>query len=112
MACIALKDEINVVGPYLIKTRNTDYEELPDSYKLLPCDGNVVGLMEWTFLDENGNETDYSSFDAFLGYGSKSRVMVAFGVAYLYKDLTELYKNKYPSAGVKTVVVSYTMAII
>ncbi len=64
---------------------------------------NVKGFMEWTFLNEDGNDTNYPSFDVFLGRSTK--------MAYLYKDLSKYYKNKYPQAGVKTVVVSYIIAI-
>lgn len=47
------------------KSENKDPEEMPDSYKLLPPKGNVEGFMEWTFLDEYGNENNYPSFDVF-----------------------------------------------
>ena len=62
--------------------------------------------------DEQGNETNYLSFDVFMGRSAKSRnVDLTPDVAYLYKDLSEYYKNKYPQAGVKTVVVSYAVSI-
>ena len=49
---------------------------------------------------------NYLSFDVFMGRSAKSRnVDLTPDVAYLYKDLSEYYKNKYPQAGVKTVVV-------
>ena len=52
------------------------------------------------------------SFDVFMGRSAKSRnVDLTPDVAYLYKDLSEYYKNKYPQAGVKTVVVSYAVSI-
>lgn len=62
------------------------------------------------FLDEQGKETGYPSFDVFITRSAKSKnVDLTPNVVYLYKDLTEYYKNKYPQAGVKTVVVSYTV---
>ncbi|UVS38170.1 hypothetical protein NXV60_16265 [Bacteroides fragilis] len=71
-----------------------------------------VWLWEMDFLDEQGNETNYLSFDVFMGRSAKSRnVDLTPNVAYLYKDLSEYYKNKYPQAGVKTVVVSYAISI-
>ena len=40
------------------------------------------------------------SFDVFMGRSAKSRnVDLTPDVAYLYKDLSEYYKNKYPQAG-------------
>ena len=74
--------------------------------------GNVFGYGKWTFSLEQGNETNYLSFDVFMGRSAKSRnVDLTPDVAYLYKDLSEYYKNKYPQAGVKTVVVSYAVSI-
>ena len=108
---IAIKDDNDLFGPNIIKSRNKKPEEFPDVYKLLPQKGKIVSFMEWTFLDESGHETNYPSFDVFLGYAAKSRGYRPFNITCLYKDLTELYKNKYPQAGVKTVVVSYTFSV-
>lgn len=72
----------------------------------------MFGYGKWTFSDEQGNETNYLSFDVFMGRSAKSRnVDLTPDVAYLYKDLSEYYKNKYPQAGVRTVVVSYAISI-
>lgn len=103
LRCIAIKDDNNTLEPCIIKSENKDLKEMPESYKLLPPKENVKGFMEWTFLNEDGNDTNYPSFDVFLGSSTK--------MAYLYKDLSKYYKNKYPQAGVKTVVVSYIIAI-
>ena len=112
LRCIAIKDDNNALEPCIIKSENKDPEEMPDSYKLLPPKGNVEGFMEWTFLDEYGNENNYPSFDVFLGRSAKSRnVDLTPDIAYLYKDLSKYYKNKYPQAGIKAVVVSYIIAI-
>lgn len=112
LRCIAIKDDNNTLGPCIIKNENKAPEEMPESYKLLPPEGNVFGYGKWTFLDEHGNETNYLSFDVFMGRSAKSRnVDLTPDVAYLYKDLSEYYKNKYPQAGVKTVVVSYAISI-
>ena len=112
LRCIAIKDDNNTLGPCIIKNENKAPEEMPESYKLLPPEGNVFGYGKWTFSDEQGNETNYLSFDVFMGRSAKSRnVDLTPDVAYLYKDLSEYYKNKYPQAGVKTVVVSYAVSI-
>ena len=107
---IAIKDGHNLLGSGIIKRTNKNPEEKPDSYDILPPEGQVIGFMELDFLDEAGNETAYPSFDVFLGnlknYGDRIPTL-----AYLYKDLTEYYKNKYPNAGVKTIVISYIFSI-
>lgn len=110
---IAIKDDSNTLGPCIIKSENKDPEKMPESYKLLPWEGNVNGsMMGWSFLDEEGHETNYPSFDVFVGPAAKSKsVDLTPNTVYLYKDLTEYYKNKYPEAGVKAVVVSYTIGI-
>lgn len=112
MTWIAIKDNNTMLSPKFIKSTNKKSEELPDSYTMLPPKGNVMGCMEWTFLNEYGNETDIPSFDVFVGYFEKSRSTGPTpNTACLYKDLTEHYKSKYPEAGVKTVVVSYDISI-
>ena len=108
----AIKNDINALGPGLIKRTDKTQEELPEVYKILPPEGQVNGFMVWSFLDEDGNETSYPSFDVFVGPAAKSKsVDLTPNIVYLYKDLTEYYKRKYPEAGVKAVVVSYTIAI-
>lgn len=105
---IAIKDDKNTIGPCIIISRNKDPEKMPESYKLLPWEGNVYGFMGWQFLDEEG----YPSFDVFASRSTKSRTFnPAPNTVCLYKDLTEYYKNKYPETGVKAVVVSYTIEI-
>lgn len=109
---LAIKDNTNVLGPGLIKRTNKTQEEFPEVYQILPPEGQVNGFMEWSFLDEKGNETGYPSFDVFLGYSARSREAgVTPNLFYLYKDLTAHYKSKYPEAGIKAVVVSYTLEI-
>ena len=71
---IALKDEQKVLGPYIIQTKNKAPEEMPESYKNLPPEAQIVGYGEWIFLDEALDAIDNFSFDVFIGYatGSKS----------------------------------------
>ena len=109
---IAIKDDKNTIRPCIIISRNKDPEKMPESYKLLPWEGNVYGFMGWQFLDEEGNETNYPSFDVFASRSTKSRTFnPAPNTVCLYKDLTEYYKNKYPQAAIKAVVVSYAIEI-
>lgn len=105
---IALQDDSNTFGPYIIKTISKKPEEMPESYKLLPPEAQIVGYGEWTFLDEAGIAIDNLSFDVFMGYAAQAKdINRKPTVVYLYKDLTEYYRTKYPEAEVKTVVVSY-----
>lgn len=105
---IALQDDNNAFGPYIIKTINKKPEEMPESYKLLPPEAQIVGYGEWSFLDETGNTIDNLSFDVFMGYATQVKDVDRTPTAiYLYKDLTAHYQTKYPNAGVKTIVISY-----
>ncbi len=105
---MGLQDANHFFGPYIVKSTSKKPEEMPESYKLLPPDGRMIGGGEWMLLDESGNATDYPPFDVFIGYYSKNRsVLPAYDMLCFYKDLTRHYQNKYPDAGVKTVVVSY-----
>lgn len=109
---IAIKDKDDAFGPVALQSKNVKPEELPESYKILSVDGNIVSYMQWTFSDESGHGIVYPSFDVFIGYAKKVKsVGPTPDVAYLYKDLTNYYKDKFPEAGVKTVVVRYAMEI-
>lgn len=110
---IAIKDDSDTLGPCIIKSENKDSEKIPEYYKLLPPEGNVnESMMGWSFLDEEGNETNYPSFDVFVGHSAKSKsVNLTPNKVYLYKELTEHYKNKYTEAGVKAVVVSFALSL-
>lgn len=100
----------NVLGKGVLKRINQNYEEFPESYKILVPEGTIRGYMEWTFLDELGKEAIYPPFDVFLTEKSKAKSDYKPNIIpYLYSDLTEYYKSKYPKAGVKAVVVSYTL---
>lgn len=108
---IALQDDNKVFGPYIIQSKSKAPEEMPESYKVLPPDAQIVGYGEWTFLDEAENSIDNLSFDVFMGYATQTKdVDRTPSAIYLYKDLTEYYKTKYPEANVETVVISYMLS--
>ena len=99
-------------GKGILKQVNKNPEEFPESYKLLPLSGkgSISGYMEWTFLDESGNETSYPPFDVFIVRGAQTKSEnTTLITPYLYFDLTEYYQKQYPQAGVRTVVVSYAI---
>lgn len=106
---IGILDDNRAWGPFMIKTVSKKPGEMPESYKKLPPEGRIIGQGEWTFLDDTGNATDYPSFDVFIGYGTQTKSEpLSPNTCYFYKDLTRHYQEKYPDAGVKTVVVAYT----
>lgn len=70
----------------------------PGSYKLLTPDNQVITAHEWRFVFEN-TTIEYDVF--YIKYGMQRYVSVR---PWLYKDLTEYYKVKYPDAGVRDVV--------
>ena len=108
---IGIHDKSRVFGPYIVKNAHKNPEEMPESYKLLPPEGRIVGDgMEWTFLDESENPVNPLIFDVFIGYAALTKSTGPTpDTFFLYKDLTQFYQSKYPNAGVKTVVVSYAL---
>ena len=109
---IIIDPENNTRGKGVLKRVNKHYEEFPESYKLLPLGKKIYGYMEWIFLNEPGNEAIYPPFDAFLAGNPEARSeYVPQLTPYLYNDLTDHYRSKYPDAGVKTVVVSFAIPV-
>lgn len=108
---IGIQDKNSAFGPYIVKNAHKNPEEMPESYKLLPPEGRIVGDgMEWTFLDESENPVNPLIFDVFIGYAALTKSTGPTpDTFFLYKDLTQFYQSKYPNAGVKTVVVSYAL---
>ena len=106
---IGILDDNRMFGPFMIKTVSKKPGEMPESYKKMPPEGRIVGQGEWTFLDDMGNATDYPSFDVFIGYDTQTKsAPPSPNTCYFYKDLTRHYQEKYPDAGVETVVIAYT----
>ena len=108
---IGIHDKSRVFGPYTVKNVHKKPEEMPESYKLLPPEGRIVaGDNEWTFLDESEHPVNPLTFDVFIGYTALTKSAGPTpNTFFLYKDLSQFYQSKYPDAGVKTVVISYTL---
>lgn len=108
---IGIHDKSRVFGPYTVKNVHKKPEEMPESYKLLPPEGRIVaGGYEWTFLDESEHPVNPLTFDVFIGYTALTKSAGPTpNTFFLYKDLSQFYQSKYPDAGVKTVVISYTL---
>lgn len=108
---IGIHDKSRVFGPYIVKNAHKNPEEMSESYKLLPPEGRIVaGGNEWTFLDESEHPVNPLTFDVFIGYTALTKSAGPTpNTFFLYKDLSQFYQSKYPDAGVKTVVISYTL---
>ena len=101
---IAIAKDGKMLGNGNIKHLNVEFSSFPESYKLLPLN-NVQGTQRWTFMDNDNKET--VTYDAFIGSESRSRDILLMSMSlWFYKDVTDIYKAKYPDAGVKTVVYS------
>ena len=106
---IALDKKGKMLGNGILKHVNVGSPSVPDSYKLLPLK-SIRAYQHWTFMDDNDNViVDY---DTFISTESISRSPAYVGLTpWLYKDVTDIYKDKYPNAGVKTVVYSLGLPI-
>ena len=106
---IALDKKGKMLGNGISKHVNVDFSLFPDSYQLLPLK-SIQAYQHWTFMDDNDNViVDY---DTFISTESISRSPAYVGLTpWLYKDVTDIYKAKYPNAGVKTVIYSLGLPI-
>ncbi|WP_192910002.1 DUF4377 domain-containing protein, partial [Bacteroides salyersiae] len=102
-----LDDDKKTTAQGYLKKVSKDYTEFPESYKILPPDGNALGYMQWEFINDNDPAVNDMKYDIFICSSTKNRSSNSNSVPWLYKELTEYYKNKYPEAGVKTVVVCF-----
>lgn len=105
----ALDKDGKMLGKGNLRILSIEFPSFPDSYKLLPLIG-VQGYQQWRFMDDNDKET--VTYDTFISTGSAGRSPGNIGrTPWLYKDVTDIYKAKYPEAGVKTVVYSLGLTI-
>ena len=106
---IALDKTGKILGNGNLKHVNVDSPLIPDSYQLLPLEG-VHAYQHWTFMDDDDNViVDY---DTFLSKESVTRTPAPVSLTpWFYKDVTDIYKAKFPDAGVKTVVYSLGLPV-
>lgn len=82
----------------------TDYKEyvLTVASEMKPgviwSEENVNGsMMRWSFLDEEGNETNYPSFDVFVGRSAKSKSVDLMSIQCIYiKILLNIIRTNTP----------------
>jgi hypothetical protein len=88
-------------GSLLIeKTASDITPEIAKAYRLLPPDDMIYAYMKW-MLDFSGKKHTYNVF--LVDMQELAEPYSALNL-WLYEDLTEYYKTKYPNAGVKEVV--------
>lgn len=105
---IALDKDGKMLGNGNLRRVNDEPSSLPESYKILPLK-HVQGYQCWTFMDDDDKEI--AAYDTFICSESASKSPAPVNLTpWLYKDVTDIYKAKYPEAGVKTVVYSLGLA--
>ena len=106
---IALDKKGKMLGNGILKHVNVGSPSIPETYQLLPLKG-VQSYQRWTFKDDNDKEI--VAYDTFISTESISRMPAPVSkTPWLYKDITDIYKAKYPEAGVKAVVYSLGLPI-
>lgn len=96
-----------------LKRETNDNENFPDSYKLIPLEGQVVATEQWSFIIDLITHKASLTMDAFIVNlpGSTGNSGGMCSQIWLYQDMTQYAQEAFPEAGVKTVVVSYTVSI-
>lgn len=83
--------------------QNLPFEtELPESYKLLPPDEQIATYRKMIFTYMIGSEQMIRPYDAIITLMPGGRD--SYYRLWLYEDLTDNYKRKFPDAGVRGVV--------
>lgn len=94
-----------------LKRDTNDNENFPDSYKLIPLEGQAAATEQWTFLIDLITHKAALTMDAFIVNlpGSTGNSGGMRSQIWLYRDMTQYAQEAFPEAGVKTVVVSYVI---
>ena len=109
---IALDKTGKTLGNGNLRLLNVESPSIPETYKLLPLKGVQSNqcYQRWTFMDNNDKEI--VAYDTFISTESIGRSPAPVSkTPWFYKDVTDIYKAKYPDAGVKTVVYSLGLPI-
>ena len=95
-----------------LKRVSMSADEMPEIYRIFPPDdvGSIRGYGRLEFIEQGDNDNSLMQFDIFFAPSASSKsdrpIPHSFRL-WLYKDLTEEYKKKYPEAGVEAVVIRY-----
>ena len=108
---LAIDSKDAVMGQGILKAEHASDEDFQDSYKLLPLEHIHGKMMRWTFVDYSENGLDLEPYDVFFAVGQLTKSVGQTPDPWLYQDLTDYYKHKFPEAGVKTVVYSLGLRV-
>ena len=89
-------------GTYSTESMSITNPDIPESYKLLPPNNQIIAIRRYNMVFENSKYV----YDQIL-VKSNPLTYSSFTIPttpWFYEDLTEYYKAKYPNAGVKGVV--------
>ena len=95
-----------------LKRVSMNADEMPEIYRIFPPDdpGSIRGYGRLEFIEQGDNDNSLMQFDIFFAPSARSKADQPIPHSFrlwLYKDLTEEYKKKYPEAGVEAVVIRY-----
>lgn len=104
---------LNTDNEYLVMVDGTldreanDDNNFPDSYKLIPIEGQVTSTEQWTFHMDYNTYKKGLTMDAFFVTlpGSTGNNGGRPSQVWLYLDMTQLAQRKFSNAGVKRVVI-------
>lgn len=104
-----LDSDMNTVEKGILISKSKDSDEFPETYKLLKPEQQVVSFGQYDFVTM-ASEEPIMQYDVFICRQSSSKSVAPTSYDFwLYRDLTAYYKNKYPEANVKAVVIRYVM---
>ena len=95
-----------------LKRVSMSADEMPEIYRIFPPDdpGSIRGYGRLEFMELGDDDNSLMQFDIFFAPSARSKADQPIPHSFrlwLYKDLTEEYKKKYPEAGVEAVVIRY-----
>ena len=95
-----------------LKRVSMSADEMPDIYRIFPPEdaGSIRGYGRLEFMELGDDDNSLMQFDIFFAPSARSKADQPIPHSFrlwLYKDLTEVYKKKYPEAGVEAVVIRY-----
>lgn len=101
-------NEYLVLAAGTLNRKTVDDKDFPDSYKLLPPEGQVTATERWTFRIGNASDRVSLTMDAFIIAlpGSTGNSDGIRSQIWLYQDMTQYAQEVFPDAGVKTVVIA------
>lgn len=94
-----------VLAEGTLNRKTIDGKSFPDSYKLIPLEGQVMAKEQWTFLIDPAADRTTQTMDAFIISLSGSTGNDIRAQIWLYQDLTQLAQVAFPDAGIKMAVV-------